>query len=216
MGVSTTANHQNKSEKTRLRILDAAAKVFRDKGYAGTTLNDIASASRMRAGSIYYHFDSKEQILQEVLDIGTRRVSEAVVQAIEAMPGGAKPKEKIRVGIEAHLRSLLHHGAYTSVGIRIFGQVPKAVQRRNQRLRDEYGDYWRELLREAREAGEIGPHFNLSLVRMFLFGALNWSVEWFKPGEGPLSELADEIWAILFHGVSEGTGAEASDERSSS
>jgi AcrR family transcriptional regulator len=166
----------------------------------------------MRAGSIYYHFDSKEQILQEVLDIGTQRVFDAVVQAIEAMPPGARPRDKIRVGIEAHLRSLLLHGAYTSVGIRIFGQVPKNVQRRNQRLRDDYGDYWRELLRQAREAGEISPHSNLSLVRMFLFGALNWSVEWFKPGQGPLTDLADEIWAILFHGAAERPGVPEGDE----
>lgn len=191
----------NKSEKTRQRILEAAARTFRDKGYSGTTLNDIAAAAGMRAGSIYYHFESKEQILEEVLEIGIRRISEAVVAEVGALPDTARPSEKIRVGIETHLRALLQHGAYASANIRIFGQVPKPVQRRNLRFRREYADFWRELLREARDAGEIDPSFDLSLVRMVLFGALNWSVEWYKPGKGAVGDFAGEVWAILFHGV---------------
>ena len=191
----------NKSEKTRQRILDAAARTFRDKGYAATTLNDIASAARLRAGSIYYHFESKEQILEEVLDIGITRIADAVRHEIEALPPNTPPDEKIRVGIEAHLRTLLQQGPYSSANIRIFGQVPRSAQRRGLRLRGLYADFWRELLVEARDAGVIDRNFDLSLIRMFLFGALNWTVEWYKPGKRTLSEFADEVWTILFKGV---------------
>lgn len=194
----------NKSEKTRQRILDAAARTFRDKGYSATTLNDIASTARLRAGSIYYHFESKEQILEEVLDIGIRRIADAVMRDIRALPTAATPAEKIRVGIETHLRTLLQHGPYSSANIRIFGQAPRSAQRRNLKVRVVYADFWRELLIEAREAGEISPHFDLSLIRMFLFGALNWTIEWYKPGKGTLNEFADEVWTILFYGVRPG------------
>lgn len=191
----------NKSERTRQRILDAAARTFLDKGYSATTLNDIASAARLRAGSIYYHFESKELILEEVLDIGIRRIADAVKRDVEALPPNTLPSDKIRVGIETHLRTLLQQGPYSSANIRVFGQVPRTVQQRNLKLRGIYADFWRDLLSEARDAGEIDKNFDLSLIRMFLFGALNWTVEWYKPGKRTLSEFADEVWTILFRGV---------------
>ena len=200
--MSTPPNStHNKSERTRQRILDAAARTFRDKGYAATTLNDIANAARLRAGSIYYHFESKEQILEEVFDIGIKRISDAVIRDVGALPDDAPPSEKIRVGMETHLRTLLQHGPYASANIRVFGQSPRSVQLKTMRLREVYEDFWRDLFTEAREAGEIERNFDLSLIRMFLFGALNWTVEWYKPGKRTLSEFAEEVWTVLFHGV---------------
>ena len=190
-----------KSERTRQRILDAAARTFRDKGFAGTTLNDIAVAARLRAGSIYYHFDSKERLLEEVLDIGIARVAAAVSRAIEALPPETPPTERIRTGIEAHLRSLLYHGEYTSASFRIFGQTPRDVQGRVLARRRAYADCWRELLHEAREAGEIDPRRDLGLARMFLFGALNWSVEWYDPEKGSLDDFVREAAETFLHGI---------------
>ena len=191
-----------KSERTRKRVLDAAARTFREKGFAGTTLNDIAAAARIRAGSIYYHFDSKEQLLEEVLDIGIQRVSEAVERAIGRLPDAASPSARIRVGIEAHLRSLLEHGDYTSASFRIFAQAPDDVQARIGERRRAYADFWRSLLDEARRRGEVRAERDLSLARMFLFGALNWSVEWHDPGKRPLDDFAREAAETFLHGIS--------------
>ena len=198
-----------KSERTRQRILDAAARTFRDKGYAGTTLNDIAVAALLRAGSIYYHFDSKERLLEEVLDIGIARVSAAVKQAIEALPPDTSPTERIRTGIEAHLRSLLYHGEYTSASFRSYGQAPRDVQSRALSRRRAYADYWRGMLREAREVGEIHPGRDLALARMFLFGALNWSVEWYDPEKGTLDDFAREAAQTFLHGILISPGEQA-------
>ncbi len=73
-----------KSDRTRQRILDTAAQEFRRRGYAGTKVNDIAAAANMRAASIYYYFESKDQLFEEVLEIGLRLVFEAVRKAVEA------------------------------------------------------------------------------------------------------------------------------------
>ena len=62
----------SKSERTREAILAAAARLFRYQGYHATTMRDIAQKSGVEAGSIYYHFQSKDEILSEVLDIGVR------------------------------------------------------------------------------------------------------------------------------------------------
>src|SRR4051812_44361199 len=65
-GVAQTS----KSEKSRDTILHAAARLFRRQGYSATTLRQIAAMAEIKAGSIYYYFDSKEQILDEVLHLG--------------------------------------------------------------------------------------------------------------------------------------------------
>ena len=195
------ADAGQKSERTRQRILDAAARTFRDQGFAGTTLNDIADAARLRAGSIYYHFDSKERLLEEVLDIGIARVSAAVREAIDALPPDTPPAERIRHGIEAHVRSLLYHGEYTSAAFRIFWQAPPDTRARVLARRRDYADCWRELLQSAHARGEIDPDRNLGLARMFLFGALNWSVEWYDPEKGPLDAFVREAAETFLHGI---------------
>lgn len=192
-----------KADATRLRILDAAALVFMEKGYVATRLTDIAAAADMRAGSLYYHFGSKEQIFEEVLDIGMRRVFEAVCAQIAALGPGANYRQRVAAAIEAHLTMLLQHGNYTSANIRNFGQIPVELQQRHMRQRDQYGDYWRDMLEQARAAGEIRTDTDLSLVRMLLLGALNWSTEWFDPDKKPVRAIADEMHRMLFDGIGE-------------
>ena len=70
--IKKTDDELSKSERTRGDILAAAARLFRHEGYYATTMRDIAQESGIEAGSIYYHFGSKDQILSEVLDIGVR------------------------------------------------------------------------------------------------------------------------------------------------
>ena len=195
------ATNHSKSEATRQKILDAAAKTFRHQGYAATRLNDIADAAAMRAGSIYYHFDSKEQILEEVLTIGIRRVFDAVVLVVQALPDGVSNRLILRAAIEAHLAMLLQHGDYTSANIRLFDQLPSDVHKRQARLRVAYDDFWRELLAAAQAAGEIRADADLTMVRMFLLGALNWSLEWYRPGAKPIAAMADDLCHLLFDGV---------------
>lgn len=194
----------SKSEATRGRIPDAAARTFRRHGYAGTRLKAIAEVARMQAGCIYYHFDSKQQIPDEVLDIGIGRVFDAVVRAVDALPADAGHRRRLRTAIEAHLVSLLRHGDYTSAHMRIFDQIPPQVRRRQVRRRDAYGAYWAGLLEAARDAGAIHGQADLGLVRMFLLGAMNWSVEWYRPGARNVGEMADTVFAILFDGIGEG------------
>lgn len=191
----------SKSEVSRWNILDAAAATFRRKGYAATRLTDIAAAANMQAGSIYYHFESKEQILQEVLDIGIRRVFEAVRAEVEAMPAAASHRARLHGAIGAHLTALLQLGDYTSANVRNFDHVPDEVQERNLALRRAYDTYWRRLLEDAKAAGEVHADVPLQLVRMFLLGALNGSIEWYRPGRTPIGQIADVACAMMFDGI---------------
>ncbi len=189
-----------KSDRTRQRILDTAAQEFRQRGYAGTKVNDIAFAANMRAASIYYYFESKDQLFEEVLAIGLKLVFDAVRKAVESVPAGAGRRARLQAGVEAHLRSLHEYGDYSSANIRNFGQTPVEIQQRQLELRNAYGEYWRELLTAARDAGALRSDANLSLLRMFLFGAMNWTLEWVKPGKMNAAELAKELCDTMFAG----------------
>ncbi|MDP6567374.1 MAG: TetR/AcrR family transcriptional regulator [Alphaproteobacteria bacterium] len=190
-----------KSEASRRRILDAAAKMFRDKGYAATTLNDIARLARMRAASIYYHFESKDSLFAEVMDIGIDRIHDQVRRAVAALPDGASHRRKVHTAIETHLATLLKHSDYTAANIINFGLAPAPIRRRHRGRREAYGDYWRELLGAAQAAGAIRPGVDLSLFRLFVIGALNWSQEWYRPKGKSIAELADDVTAMVFDGV---------------
>ena len=190
-----------KSEKTRERILDAAAKTFRDKGYAATRLADIAAEANTQAGSLYYHFDSKNQLLDEVLERGIARVFAAVRQRVEGLPAQAAGRDRLLAAVEAHLGFVLKQDDYASANIRLIGQTPAAIRRRHTHKHRVYAAYWKGLLESAQAAGEIRDDVDLSLARLSLFGMMNWSLEWYRPGRLSIEELARNMCDTLLDGI---------------
>ncbi|HEV7912996.1 MAG TPA: TetR/AcrR family transcriptional regulator [Albitalea sp.] len=186
---------------TRERILLEAARLFRHHGYTATTLREIADAAGIKAGSIYYHFESKEEILGEVLDKGIQAVSDAVRERVEALPQAANYRDRIAAGIEGHLWGLLHHGDFTSANIRIYGQIPTSAKNRHRVVRRAYADYWDRLFEGAMASGELRSDSSTAMIRLFIIGALNWTVEWYNPQRGSFQEFARQLTTIVFDGV---------------
>ncbi len=193
-----------KAEKTRSRILDAAARQFRQRGYAAVSLRSIAAAEKMKGGSLYYHFSSKDEIVSEVLNIGIEMVQKAVETAVADLPGDATHDQVIRTAIKAHLRAFLEHSDYTSANVRIFAQLPKPVQKSNLAARAEYEDCWRGILGNAERDGALNPGTDLNIVRLMLIGAMNATLEWFDPKRGSVDKLADRFAEMVLTGISRG------------
>lgn len=191
-----------KSAISQKRVLDAAAKIFRDYGYAGTTMRAIADEADLKAGSIYYHYKSKDDLIAAVLDLGIRSVTDGVTSALDALPESASGRERIEAAMRAHLSAIIQNGDYTLATRRVFGQVPEAIRITNTRLRDSYARIWQEILSEAQKRGEFRTTISLSLVRLFILGALNWTVEWYKPGGRPIEEVAREFASFVLDGLS--------------
>ncbi|MEO8296602.1 MAG: TetR/AcrR family transcriptional regulator [Burkholderiales bacterium] len=186
---------------TRERILLEAARLFRHHGYAAATLREVADASGIKAGSIYYHFESKEQILGEVLDKGIQVVADAVRQRVDALPPEATARQRVAAAIEGHLWGLLHHGDFTSANIRIYGQIPTAAKNSHRKIRRSYADYWDRLLEEALKSGELRRDISTAVSRLFVIGALNWTVEWYNPQKGSFQDFVKQVTAIVFDGT---------------
>jgi len=155
----------------------------------------------MKAGSLYYHFASKDEIVIEVLNTGVARVNDAVQAAVAKLPADAPVGDVIDVSIHEHLRALHEMGDYTSANVRIFGQVPGAVQDAHKPTRRTYEEYWENLLTKAAKAGELQPGSDPHLLLALLISSLNATLEWFDPAKGPVDKVATAFSALVRQGI---------------
>lgn len=172
------------------RILDEAARLFREKGYAGASMRDIAGAADMLPGSLYYHFASKEALLIAVYAEGVRRISEAVSRAIE---GKRDPWSRLEAGCVAHLEALLQASDYAQVVIRVQPSDAPDAAAELVRLRDGYEALFRDMI----EALPLARGVDRRALRLMLIGALNWSQIWYHRGKDAPRRIAREFVALL-------------------
>ncbi|MEX0758128.1 MAG: TetR/AcrR family transcriptional regulator [Tistlia sp.] len=201
MASADPQRQESGAAETRRRILDVAARLFRQQGYAGVSLRAIAAEAGLQAGSLYYHFGSKEDLVVEILDEGIRAVHQGVAEAVGRLPADADGASLLRAAILGHLRSLLRLSDYTSANVRIFGQAPESVRRRSLAVRQAYDAYWDALLAEAQARGALRADAEPRSVRLLLIGALNASLEWFEPARGGVERLAESYADILWRGL---------------
>lgn len=195
--------------ESRQLILETAARLFRRDGYASTTLRAIAGHCGMQAGSLYYHFSSKDEIVTAVLDIGVQRVFDAVKSATDALPPDADLRSTLHTAFAAHLGALLTAHDFTSANIRIFGQVPAHVREAHMAVRRRYERFWRTLLGDLQARGQIRPGVELVRFTFFLFGAMNWTTEWHDDSKSSLGTLAADLTDLVTRGLQTGVSHEA-------
>jgi AcrR family transcriptional regulator len=181
---------------SRRLILDTAARLLRSGGYHQTTLREIAEAVGIRKASLYYHFGSKEEIVEAVANDGVRFVHDAVVAAL-AEADALAPRARLEAAILAHLTALHGHGDYTCASIKAFtfGMTPAPESVRLTRR--AYEDVWRRLVAELQAARAIAPDRSPDALRLFILGAMNGSIDWYRPGRRSLPELAHELAALV-------------------
>jgi len=187
--------------ETRALIMHHAARLLREHGYSAVSMRQIAADVNIKAGSIYYHFPSKEDLLFHVLEEGLRQIVDAVNKAVAALPANTPFRECLRVVVRSHLHGLLQVGDFSSANIRIYGQVPEEVRQRHYIARRAFADWWDRFLADAVAKGALRADLNLSVVRVFVVAALNWTVEWYDPARGSFDALADQIYTIIAEGL---------------
>ena len=160
----------------RRRILDAAAVQLAESGYKATTLRAIADAAGLKAGSIYYHFASKDQITVEVLNEGVEQVSDAVRAAAE-QAAGLDGGDILRAAITAHLTALAEHSSYTRASIRCFSMVPEEIRKETVETRRRFDAVWLGVLETVRAKGALPAAADLKSLHLIILGTLNWTLE---------------------------------------
>lgn len=185
---------------SRRMILDRTARLLVEKGYSSTSLRDIANAVGMKAGSLYYHFDSKESLVEEILTEGVALVQSRVQEALDASPD-APPMDRLKLAMQLHLQALHDRSDYASAHIRCFAHVPTEIRRRLRGTRSAYEAVWDNLLQQVVETGELAPDVDLRTIKYALFGMMNWTLEWRGASEMGPQELADHFYRIVTGGI---------------
>lgn len=191
----------SKSSNTRQRILDATAVVLSRKGYAGTRLSDVAVAAEIQAPAIYYYFDSREDLIQEVMWVGIARMREHLVQSLEDLPPQAGALDRILAAVEAHLRYELSISEYATATIRNAGQLPDHIRARQMEEQAKYALVWRELFEQAKNANELRSDMDAELARLFVIGALNWAAEWWTSKTCSMDKVVQAARAFVEAGI---------------
>ncbi len=181
------------------RVLREAARLFREQGYAATTVREIAAASEMLPGSLHYRYPSKDDVLIALMERAVDKAIAEVQLAIENVPD---PIERLRVGITKYLELLLEGDDALFVMLFDWRSRPIGAKRGLDRARRRYEQYWDGLLADAYATGKSRPVLDIELVRHFGFGAANWVATWYKKDSGRSpKQIADAFFTFLAYGL---------------
>lgn len=193
-----------KASRTRARVLEATAKVLNREGYAGTKLGHISELAELQAPAIYYHFPSREAVIEETVATGQRITTRYVTAALEALPEDTPSLERILVAATAHLEATLRWSEFCSASTRCFPQLPLDMQERLGALRREYGFVWKNLFEDAVYDKELRADLDTFSAMMLTLGALNWATEWWDGERGDLDTLLKSTRTFLANALSRG------------
>lgn len=175
----------------RTEIVRAAGRLFHAKGYSATTIRDIAGAVAMRSGSPFYHFKTKHDMLRAVVLEGMGAINAAVALAANS---GKSPRATFEAMLRAHLGQLL--GAegrdFAATLLHESRHLDHEAQAEVVALKDDFEAMWQKALRDLKRAGLIADDSHLA--RLFLLGALNWTVQWYRPdGSKSIAQIARQL-----------------------
>lgn len=177
-------------DSPRGRVMRAAAYLFRENGYASTTVRELAQVVGIQSGSLFHHFKSKDDILlavmEEAIRYNTARLEQAVAQNTDTL-------KQIRALIRAELESI-NGDTGTAMAVLVFEWDALSTDRQDYLLnmRKYYEQIWLDVLERAQQEGLIKhPPF---IWRRLIGGAISWTVTWYKPeGRMTLDQLTDII-----------------------
>ncbi len=183
---------------TRDEILDAAAQIFREKGYYATSMQDIARAVNLQKASLYHHVTGKQEILLALLDRALNLLIETVQPLAEST---LPPQQKLEKMVAAYLDALIENGDLAAVLLLEHRSLKPELHRRHVPFRDRFENLWRSVLYEGVEQGVFVCEDVHTLTRVLL-GAMNWTITWYRPrGRLSVAEIAAHISHVFLHGL---------------
>lgn len=183
---------------TREDILEAAAQVFRRKGFHGASMQNIAEAVNLQKASLYHHVSSKQEILLALLDRALELLLERISFIAEQnIPADEKLKEMIR----AYLRILTENTDLSAVLLFEHRSLERKQHARHVPNRDKFESLWRNVLEEG-VATKLFQCDDPALTARAVLGILNWTITWYRP-DGPLAieEIGDHYANLLLNGL---------------
>ena len=186
-----------KTNKRQL-ILDEAAKLFKERGFAGTSMRDLGAQVGMEAASMYNHINSKDEILETICFY----VSNTYISHLTEIENtDASYADKVKALIRLHIRLMVEDGAAVSVGNNDWKYLTGDKLTAFKEARKRYERGFAALIEKGIAAGEF-QHVNVSVALFTILSAVRWVELWYRPGRGVSpEELEENIMTILLNGL---------------
>ncbi len=182
----------------RTDIIHAAAQIFRQKGYHGTSMQDIANAVHLQKASLYHHVTGKQDILVTILD---QALDLLIDDLIDVWQSNQSPPEKIRLAMRIYVTRLTEDLDLATVLLMEHRSLDDELRMIHINRRDRFEALWREIVEEGVEAG-VFRDVDARLTSFAFLGVLNWMITWYRH-DGNLSgeQIADQFADLLLSGL---------------
>ncbi|CUB01204.1 transcriptional regulator, TetR family [Comamonas thiooxydans] len=191
-----SADERNESMR-RGELVKVAAQLFRQRGFHGTSTRDIAAAAGMQSGSIFYFFESKEAILHAVMQDGMTQAAVSQDAALQALGARANGVERLSALVRNHLQIMVGgESDFIPVMLYEWRLLSDAQRMEVSAQKDAYEAQWMPALQALHRTGKLKAR--PEIARLLIFGALNWTAQWFTEGRGlTLDELTEQALALF-------------------
>jgi AcrR family transcriptional regulator len=186
-----------KGAQAKARIISVAETLFNKQGFDGASMRDIAAAAEMQPASVYYYFESKEELLWAVWEKGGVELLDRVRNAIADK---TDPWQRMETACVAHTTGLLDwRRANQALFVMPPWHYPESIKARVIALRDEYERIFTGLIDDLPLRKGVDRRY----LRLSLIGALSWSLFWFKKERDAPAAIARQMLQMLRAGVDE-------------
>lgn len=179
---------ERKIEKKKEEILRSAAAVFAEKGYHGTTMEEVAARLLMTKGSMYYYFKNKDDLLYHchkmIMNLSINTMKEIMESPLTAV-------EKLEKAIKSHINLATSEKSMFMVMHKPSQHFTDDYLTDILNSRSMYAQYFDAIILEGINKKEF-QQVDVKMIRMIILGALNWTQEWYDPkGEKTAEEISE-------------------------
>jgi len=185
---------------SRQEILRTAARLFQQRGYHATSMNDVASALKLSKGGLYHHFQSKDEILFNLMDHAMDLTQERVINPVRDI---SDAEGRLRALIRRHIEVVLSvRDREITVMLHENHPLPQSLRRRINARKKDYVHFVENLIAEVQGARHSSGSVSPRAAAFALLGMINWLYQWYRP-EGTLQQehLVQQYTEIFFAGA---------------
>jgi AcrR family transcriptional regulator len=184
----------------RQEILRTAARLFQQRGYDATSMNDVAAALKLSKGGLYHHFQSKDEILFHIMSHAMEITEERVINVVRRVDGA---EERLRTLIRLHIQVVLSsEDREITVMLHENHPLPPALRRKINGRKKDYLVFVENLIADVQRKRNSPSSVTPRAAAFALVGMINWIYQWYKP-DGSLTgdALVRQYTDIFFRGA---------------
>jgi TetR/AcrR family transcriptional regulator, cholesterol catabolism regulator len=192
--------HREALIEPRQEILRTAARLFQERGYDATSMNDVAAALKLSKGGLYHHFQSKDEILFNIMSHAMDITEERVINVVRRVEGA---EQRLRELIRLHIGVVLsEEDREITVMLHENHPLPAGLRRKINARKKDYIHFVEHLVADAQRQRGSASGVTPRAAAFALVGMINWIYQWYKP-EGSLtgSDIVEQYTDIFFRGA---------------